>query len=67
MVEISVYQLIDELIEVGIFYLRRTFRFLSQSHRRFVLGTGPSKESLYMKELSRYAELEANIRSVDQY
>ncbi|CCN70242.1 hypothetical protein VIBNISFn118_1920003 [Vibrio nigripulchritudo SFn118] len=57
----------DVRIKVGIFSLRRTFRFLSQSHRRFVLGTGPSKESLYMKELSRYAELEADIRSVDQY
>ncbi|CCO45168.1 hypothetical protein VIBNISOn1_140002 [Vibrio nigripulchritudo SOn1] len=57
----------DVRIEVGIFSLRRTFRFLSQSYSSFVLGIRSGKESLYMKELSRYAELEADVRSVDQY
>ncbi|WP_235187426.1 hypothetical protein, partial [Vibrio nigripulchritudo] len=42
---VSVYQLMDVRIEVGIFSLRRTFRFLSQSHRRFVLGIRLGKES----------------------
>ncbi|KJY79889.1 hypothetical protein, partial [Vibrio nigripulchritudo] len=42
---ISVYQLMDVRIEVGIFSLRRTFRFLSQSYRRVVLGIRLGKES----------------------